>query len=76
MEPPLEDQREKHCLYDIVLVMRVCHLVATHFLHRLIERAFSHLGAQGTWIALFTHVKKNIVNVRADNAVGYIQFFT
>ena len=49
--------------YDVILMVGIGNLIASHFLHRFIQRTLPHLGAQRTWVGLFANVEKDIVNI-------------
>ena len=70
VKPSFKDQREEHCLNDIVFVVRIRYFITTHLLDRLIESAFSHFGAEGTGIALFAYIEKNIIDFRFYDFIG------
>ena len=57
VETSLEYQGQQHGLNDIVLVVGIGHLIAAHFLDRLIKGAFPHFRAQGAGVAFFALFK-------------------
>ena len=69
MEPSFKYQGEEHGLDDIILVMRVCHLITSHFLDRLVQGAFAHFGAERAGIAFLTYIEKNVIDIRPDDLI-------
>ena len=54
--------------------MRIGDLIASHIQRFFYQRPFSHLGAQGTGIALFTLLKHDLSDLSGDNLKLHAQF--
>ena len=63
VKPALKDQRQEHCLNDIVLVMRVSDLITAHFLDSLIQCTFAHFRTERAGIRLFTDIEQDIIDL-------------
>ena len=76
MEPSLKNQRHQHGFHYIVLMMGICHFIASHLFHGIVQCPFPHFSAKGTGIGFFPVLKYNLGNIRRDNSIWYFQGFT